>query len=80
MHKLILFLLVLFVIYRLRRWWLRKEPASQSTGTTKLSGVDREPAEPIRACVRCGLLVPESEGAYAAGKFYCCAEHAQQER
>ncbi|MGL4768574.1 MAG: PP0621 family protein [Formosimonas sp.] len=38
---------------------------------------DAQPsAHLMRACARCGLHVPESEGVRVQGMFYCCAEHA----
>jgi uncharacterized protein len=75
MNKLLLFLVLLYVIYRLRRWLLSK-PGRQPSVPVQ---TDRGEAEPFQACARCGLLLPESEGVRLDGRFFCSAEHSRME-
>ncbi|MDR1853920.1 MAG: hypothetical protein LBR05_03330 [Azoarcus sp.] len=36
---------------------------------------DANVPERVIACARCGVHVPESEGVYAGGEFFCCEAH-----
>lgn len=73
MSKLFLFVLVLAVIYYLRRA-LRGEG-----GTDKAKAVPQtqNKVEMMSECAHCGLLVPQSEGIELGGAFYCGTEHAR---
>lgn len=72
MSKLFLFLIILYLVYRLRRW-LRPKPAQRATPGQPLPGKP----EQIRSCAHCGVLVPESEGVRVQAEFFCSAEHAR---
>lgn len=71
MSKLLLFVLVLVVIYVLRK--------SMSKAAQSAEGLTRAPrtaeVETINACAHCGVLVPRSEGLVSAQGFFCSAEH-----
>lgn len=71
--KLLVFLLVLFAIYWVRRL-LTKPKTPPPAGPAP-----REPQASMRmlSCQRCGVHVPENEGVRRGGDFYCCEEHAR---
>lgn len=75
MQKLFLFLLVLLVIWYVRRALAGaqeiRERASRHSEPEKAAAQ----SEMMRECRQCGVLVPESEGVVVDGQFYCSTEH-----
>lgn len=74
MRNLLLFLLILFAI-----WWIRRalnRPRGNG-GERKEGGRGRTEAltERVLACEHCGVHVPESEGVSDGSRFFCCEEH-----
>ncbi len=76
MSKLFLFVLVFYLIYRLGRW-LQPKPGQREAGSAQ-AAPDKD--ETFQACAHCGVLVPESEGARVAGRFFCSPEHVPPEQ
>jgi uncharacterized protein len=76
MRSLLLFLLLLCVVYFLRRKF-SAGPARSAPPESVAPPAVRE-AEQVLPCAHCGVLVPHSEGVESHGRFYCSAEHAQQ--
>lgn len=77
MSKLLLFLLLIFAIYQLRR--LSSQGKAQRPARGRQQPADK-PVETMRECRLCGLLVPNSEGVEDEDGFFCCAEHARRYR
>lgn len=71
-RNLLLFLLVLFGI-----WWIRRALNKPGAG----SDSSRPPAaggdgtERMVECAHCGIHVPETESLSSEGHHYCCAAH-----
>lgn len=74
MQRLVLFILVLVVIYYVRRWLQR---GGRSTAAEQIPAQPAE-AELMCECAQCGLLVPESEAVRSGERFFCSPEHARQ--
>lgn len=68
---LILFLIVLFLIWIIRKQLLSRD----NVHTTERN----ESVEDMIACARCGTHVPKSLAIEHSGKSYCCKEHAEQD-
>ncbi len=79
MRNLLLFLLLLFVIFQVRRSFVRKPPATRAPEEGPDAGAAVPPqaieSEEVLPCAHCGLHVPETEGLRAQGRFYCSAAH-----
>lgn len=76
MRNLLIFILVLIVV-----WWVRRalqrprggDGQSRSGGwsqRTRSGGPER-----MLECEHCGVHIPESEGLYDGDTFYCSEEH-----
>ncbi|KON81968.1 PP0621 family protein [Azoarcus sp. PA01] len=74
MRNLLIFILVLVVI-----WWVRRALSKPRDGDPRAGGSRRggpkNPPEPMLACDQCGVHVPESEGVHDDDGFFCCEEH-----
>lgn len=79
MRNLLLFLLLLFVIFQVRRSFARKPPATrvpeEGTGAGPAVPPQVIDSEEVLPCAHCGVHVPETEGVRAHGRFYCSAAH-----
>lgn len=77
MRQLLIFLVVLFGI-----WWLRRalsQPRDQGPGGSGRGRRSRGGApERVLPCAHCGIHVPESEGVHADEAFYCCDDHRRK--
>ncbi len=81
MSKLLVFLLVLFAIYWVRRMLSKpKTPpgAGPGPGAPRGSAGQTQASTRMLSCQRCGVHVPESEGVRVGGDFFCCEEHARK--
>jgi uncharacterized protein len=77
---LLLFLLLLFVIFQVRRSLSRKPAQDASPAPERAEAAGPAPVqetEVMLPCAHCGVHVPESEGVTAQGRFYCSAAHRQ---
>lgn len=73
MRNLLLFLLVLFAI-----WWIRRALKRPSDGGTRSKGAGKAKGaltEQMVECAHCGVHVPESEGVRDGSRFFCSEEH-----
>lgn len=76
MRNLLLFVLIVFAI-----WWVRRALRKPGDGGGKPSAPGGRDArkldgpEPMLACAHCGVHVPESEGVRSSDEFFCCDEH-----
>lgn len=77
MRNLLIFILVLIVIWWVRRALHRLQQGSPRGAARTRARDDADPAQPesMRACAHCGLHVPESEGVREGDAFFCCDEH-----
>lgn len=76
--KLLLFLLVLFGIYLLRR--VLQRPPGGASGAERPAGRAEAQAERMIECAHCGVHVPESEAVTGNGASFCCEAHRQAYR
>lgn len=72
MSKLFLFVLLLAVIYYVRRVIQGDEKRNAAASA---SPKGRE-VETMSECAHCGLIVPQSEGVEKGSFFFCSSEHA----
>ena len=79
MAKLLLFLLVLFGIYLIRRA-LRRPSGGGPAQAERPAGREEIRAERMIECAHCGLHVPESEAVSGNGVSFCCEAHRQAYR
>lgn len=73
MRNLLIFILVLVVI-----WWVRRALSKPRGGDARSGGrrgTPKNAPEPMLACDQCGVHVPESEGVHDDNGFFCCEEH-----
>ncbi|MCZ4304309.1 PP0621 family protein [Zoogloeaceae bacterium G21618-S1] len=78
MSKLLVFLLVLFVIYWVRRVLSKpKIPPGSGSRPGAQRGGETQASTRMLSCQRCGVHVPESEGVRYGGEFFCCEAHAR---
>ncbi|TVO62678.1 PP0621 family protein [Denitromonas ohlonensis] len=80
MSKLLVFLLVLFAIYWVRRMLSKpKHPpgAGPQSGASRDRAGQTQASTRMLSCQRCGVHVPESEGVRVGGVFFCCEAHAR---
>ncbi|MCK0510555.1 PP0621 family protein [Aromatoleum buckelii] len=73
MRNLLIFILVLVVI-----WWVRRalsKPRGSDPRAAGRRGGPKNAPEPMLACDQCGVHVPESEGVHDDNGFFCCEEH-----
>jgi uncharacterized protein len=78
--KLLVFLLVLFAIYWVRRMLSKpKHPpgAGPQSGASRDRAGQTQASTRMLSCQRCGVHVPESEGVRVGGVFFCCEAHAR---
>lgn len=66
----ILGILILFVVYLLKRKWQPPQPKAPETPPTN---------EKMVKCAHCGVHVPISEATSAQGQFYCSEAHRQSQ-
>lgn len=76
MRNLLLFVLVLIVIFYVRRWFQR----SEKSGTPAQIPPQESSAERMCECCVCGVLVPESEAVRVRDAHYCSLEHARSDK
>lgn len=76
--KVLLFLLVLFGIYLIRR--ALRRPSGQAPGADRPASGAENRAERMIECAHCGLHVPESEAVTGDGASFCCEAHRQAHR
>lgn len=65
---ILLFLLVAFLIWIIRRQFGQNETADSNS--------EQRLSEDILRCEYCGTHVPRSSGLIQNGQFYCCKQHA----
>ncbi|AVZ80225.1 hypothetical protein C3497_12930 [Zoogloeaceae bacteirum Par-f-2] len=72
MRNLLIFLLVLILI-----WWVRRALQRPGAGRARQATASERRRAPERmlACAHCGVHAPESEGVWAGEQFYCCEAH-----
>ena len=75
--KLLVFLLVLFCIYLVRRALTRPPAARPGAETSRPS---TPVVEKMVECAHCGLHIPESEAVAGDGLNFCCEAHHQAYR
>ena len=75
-RNLLIFILVLIVIWWVRRALHRPSGGAGSTGARD-AGQERGEDGPERmlACAHCGVHVPESEGVHEGETFFCSEDH-----
>jgi len=78
MSKLLLFILVLVAIFFVRRWMQRDEAPAREPRSREGSQVAELPAEQMRECLQCGLLIPDSEAVRVGDAHFCCIDHARE--
>jgi uncharacterized protein len=71
-RNLLIFLLILFAIWWVRRALRRRDEAG---GNAPRGRRGRNEPEPMLSCAQCGVHVPESEGVRDGDRFFCCEEH-----
>lgn len=76
MQKLFVFLLVLLVIWYVRRALAGAQEIRERGSHRSAPQQTAAQSEMMRECRQCGVLVPESEGTVVDGQFYCSVEHA----
>lgn len=76
MRNLLIFILVLIVV-----WWVRRalQGPRGGDGQSQARGWSRRTRsgdpERMLECEHCGVHIPESEGVYEGDTFYCSEEH-----
>lgn len=77
MRNLLIFILILIVIWWVRRAVQRLAEDSRERREQKAqrSQSAKQVAERMVSCEHCGLHVPESEGVRADGRFFCSDAH-----
>lgn len=74
MRYLILFLLILFAV-----WWVRRALSGgggdRSAGAGRRAGDSDGKTERMLECAHCGVHVPEREGVSEGRHFYCSEAH-----
>ena len=70
MRNLLIFILILVVV-----WWVRRALSRPGGGSRGRGGRRGDDAEVMLACEQCGVHVPESEGVRDGRAFFCCEEH-----
>ena len=76
MRNLIFFLIVLWIVFQIRRAIERN--AMQTPDPAAGPAPAAQGAETVEPCENCGVLVPASEGVTRDGHFFCSVEHAAQ--
>lgn len=77
MRNLLIFILVLIVVWWVRRAVQRLAEDSRERREQKAQKerAAKQLAERMVSCEHCGLHVPESEGVRAEGRFFCSDAH-----
>lgn len=76
MRNILIFILLLIVI-----WWVRRalQRPPRGTGSPGSLGAGRgstsDNPEHMLACAHCGVHVPESEGVHDGNAFFCSEDH-----
>lgn len=78
MSKLLLFFLVLVGIFYLRRWMQRDDAPARIPVPRQDVQSAEQPAEQMRECLQCGLLIPDSEAVRVRDAHFCCIDHARE--
>ncbi|SDV49556.1 PP0621 family protein [Chitinasiproducens palmae] len=78
MPRLLLLLVLIFAAVWLWKRWQRALAAVQATRTAASGGAGRRLSEPMVACAECGTFSPASQSVSAAGRSFCCGEHADR--
>jgi len=73
--KILLFIgIAIWLLFRIRRALTRSDQSDTESGSPP------PPEKLMSACATCGIFVPDNEIIRAHGKFYCCAEHRDQDK
>ena len=77
---MIRFLFPLFLIVGVL-WWLKTLGRKGPDASTRPNGDagDRPLALPMVACAQCGTHLPKGEALERQGRWYCCAQHRDQQ-
>lgn len=72
MRNLLIFLLVLWAI-----WWLRRaiKRAGEARASARKAGAQGRRTEHMVECAHCGVHVPETEGVRDGKRFFCSEAH-----
>jgi uncharacterized protein len=76
MRMILLFVVALLAVYFVRRMLEDKRGDGAGAGASAPPS-SAQTSETMRACARCGLVVPDSEGVEVGGSFFCGPEHAR---